>query len=480
MSTEALADKSHFTESLRTIARDAKGGVLQIQEGAQSWRMFCLLGTIRAATALPLPSPDLLKPNAESFVEKFLTALAERRNFEHSFTETQETPSPESWLMELPLRRVLAQIARATKDLTALRDRWVRSDLRFVSAGVNTLEDHVGWLTPNEVFLLSRFEAPLTCADLLTISPFKEEETLRYFYALYLLSVIEPTGAPPRPAFSVPDAPKTASSESKASSGTRRKPWAPPAGATDWLTVKREIEERSYLLTHGSYYDLLGVTRKSSEEEIKAAYYALAKRFHPDRYQAEAPKEIHEKLVLLFGRLSEAYETLTDPARRKAYDQRAIGSPSAIAAANQPPQRAASRDQIAAESFDQGAQLFEQKEYAKALPYLREATRLKPSLTPYRFLFAKALAEIPQHRREAEEEFRKLLEAEPENADYPVAMGLFYKSVNLPSRAQKYFLRALELEPTNPRALQELGRAPTQKKSQPSFGAQVKKFFSKK
>lgn len=63
-----------------------------------------------------------------------------------------------------------------------------------------------------------------------------------------------------------------------------------------------------------NYYEILGVDKKASQDEIKAAYRKLAMKYHPDRNQGNA--EAAER----FKEINEANETLSDQQKRAAYD----------------------------------------------------------------------------------------------------------------------------------------------------------------
>jgi molecular chaperone DnaJ len=65
------------------------------------------------------------------------------------------------------------------------------------------------------------------------------------------------------------------------------------------------------------YYEVLGVAKNASEDDIKKAYRKLAMKHHPDRNQGDGAKASEEK----FKEAKEAYEMLTDPQKRAAYDQ---------------------------------------------------------------------------------------------------------------------------------------------------------------
>ncbi|HEY9224484.1 molecular chaperone DnaJ [Variovorax sp. N23] len=71
------------------------------------------------------------------------------------------------------------------------------------------------------------------------------------------------------------------------------------------------------MATKRDYYETLGVPKNASEEEIKKAYRKLAMKHHPDRNQGDASKDAEAK----FKDAKEAYEMLSDPQKRAAYDQ---------------------------------------------------------------------------------------------------------------------------------------------------------------
>ena len=67
--------------------------------------------------------------------------------------------------------------------------------------------------------------------------------------------------------------------------------------------------------TKRDYYEVLGVDKNANDAAIKKAYRVLAKKYHPDANPGDA--EAEKK----FKEASEAYSVLSDPEKRKQYDQ---------------------------------------------------------------------------------------------------------------------------------------------------------------
>ena len=68
------------------------------------------------------------------------------------------------------------------------------------------------------------------------------------------------------------------------------------------------------IINNKDYYDILGITKETSNDDIKRAYKKLAIKFHPDKNKSPKAEEAFKKIAT-------AYQTLTDPKKRELFDK---------------------------------------------------------------------------------------------------------------------------------------------------------------
>jgi len=194
------------------------------------------------------------------------------------------------------------------------------------------------------------------------------------------------------------------------------------------------------------HYQVLGVTVTSTAQQIKHAYFRLAKSYHPDRHFDPAMADMKSKLEALFDRIHKSYMILSDQVRRAEYDAAAVNK------AAQPRRPAASDEFVekrgedyqenykekavrAAEQFSNGMRDFNTGNYWGAEEKFAWATRLDPIKAPYFYYHGITLANIPRRKHEAEESLQKAIELDPTKVEYHIELSNLYIKNGMKTKA---------------------------------------------
>jgi len=98
--------------------------------------------------------------------------------------------------------------------------------------------------------------------------------------------------------------------------------------------LQQEIVRTFHRADKLNHYELLGVAMGADRAEIRAAYFALSKTFHPDSYYGKRLGSFKAQMEVIFRKVTDAYEVLGRNKKREAYD-RYLGRSIAVSAAEQ-------------------------------------------------------------------------------------------------------------------------------------------------
>lgn len=184
---------------------------------------------------------------------------------------------------------------------------------------------------PTDSFLMTRINRPMTVDEICAESGLVEDQVLSSLYGLYAAGLVARTSA-------------SGGASAQAAGSTQAQAEIPPEVSTEELHA--DLDRTLSRMKLSDHYEILGAPRNSTSGEIKKAYYALAKLYHPDRFHQASDPEIRDKLEAVFGMVSRAYDVLKDDRQREEYDRR-LGPASATPIVMKPvvpiPQPAASR-----------------------------------------------------------------------------------------------------------------------------------------
>jgi len=280
---------------------------------------------------------------------------------------------------------------------------------------------------PQSLHLMSQCDGERTLGRLVEESPHPPDVTWRAIYGLVLAGAVEARGT--------------------------RKTAKPEEGAVS----REELAARLERARDANHYGVLELSPSAKLEEIREGYYFLARRYHPDRLRSGALLDLLAQIETYFAQVTEAYNTLSDPALREAYDQE-------LASSAQPKTAEQDTRELARQNYALARTLIERGRFTDAVVSLENAVKLDDTQAKFYFELGRLQARNPRLRQAAEENLVRANEIDPALAEAYYALGDLYARTDREDGAARLFREVLRWEPGHIGAtekLEELGESPS-------------------
>ncbi|MGI5861062.1 MAG: response regulator [Myxococcales bacterium] len=227
---------------------------------------------------------------------------------------------------------------------------------------------------------------------------------------------------------------------------------------TSLSAEEREIRERlaatAASMKKKNYFEVLAVAPNASRADIKRAYFALAKEYHPDKHFGSYSAEVRNLAAEIFDLISTAHDTLADNDERERY----VGE--LAAGVRKDVSDEVSKILAAEGKFQRGEELFRKKQYRDACNAFKEAVDLYGEEGEFHAYLGWSLFQAdPRGKESAEraiEHIENGIRLNPRLDKSYLFLGYIYKAIGRPDRAEKQFEKAMQCNPDCIEALREL------------------------
>ncbi len=428
----------------------AEGGVTRaqleeatgfIRSGRKLGRILVELGYLKSGQIETYVRRQIIR-----IASAMVTSRPERLAFSRAIPIEAVTLSPVS------IGDVFLDAAFHLTDISLYREKLLLDDYVLVQTQDTLALAGVMELSPDEAHVLDLVDGRIPVGEILSASPLSEDLTLRLLLALRHAGIV-----------ALKQAPEEAQPQEPPPSVPAEAPVADP--------FENELTSVFNDLQCQNHWQVLGLGRNASYEEIERAYQAFSSRFDPAKYQHIPASDFQEKLSWVRARLKEAFLTLSSKTSTRVYHRMVDREgqyeekkqewetiPSAGAKPAPEPAAAPSETHDAAKDPEEAKTLFKQakraykdQDFWRAIELCRASIELAKDNDPERFhLLGRALSENPRWRQDAEKNLKIAQNLKPWEPRYLVSLAKLYEKVGLQLRAQRLYEQVRAVDPDYP------------------------------
>jgi tetratricopeptide (TPR) repeat protein len=237
------------------------------------------------------------------------------------------------------------------------------------------------------------------------------------------------------------------------------------------------------------HYELLDLKNTESVTEVKEKYFSFTKKFRLGEVLAPPDSRTMEKTDFIIRQATQAFETLSNEDKKKAYDtgqfltkgfkeqeeQKEKEEKEEKEEKKRPKEDHKANIKKARNFYLKAHSLYEEKRFQEAARLLEDAVILDNNRSSYFLLLGLSQTRIPSQRPYAEKNLQKVKDMEPWNADPLFYLGQLYWAENLVKKAEKCFRQALEINMEHTLAAKMIKKIEVKKKGKPLFSVFAKK-----
>jgi curved DNA-binding protein CbpA len=351
----------------------------------------------------------------------------------------------------LSVADILMEAARKTPAILPVK-RKLLGDLRKLGFSPDPLLRFQDVnLTPEEAFILSRIDGEQPIQAMFTVSPLSEERTARTLLGLLQAGIVVPEGE----GRSTQELPEKEPEKSL------------PRSITAEDSAKQEIEQVFNEFLNKDLWQVLGLERNASGDDMRRAFQEKARFYHPDRYRHIDDAGAQEKVSYIFHRIREAFETLSVETKAEKYQkladkdtlyeekQKTWSAPAkkSVPSEEKPSEKVKRLERTRHPSeakalFQRAKQAYVEDDFWNTVQLCQQAIEIVSDQGEYYHLLGQALAKNPKWRQDAEKNFKIAANLEPFKSAYLGSLGKLYLDAGMSMRAQKVFEQAQAIDPS--------------------------------